>query len=35
MRRRRRTHIQERDDRIAAERRMNEQCIKRQRWLFE
>ena len=35
MPRRKRTRAQEHQDRIAAERRINEQRLKRQRWLFE
>jgi hypothetical protein len=35
MLRRTRTRAEERQDRIAAERRINEQRVKRQQWLFE
>jgi hypothetical protein len=35
MPRRKRTRVQEHQDRITAERRINEQRLKRQRWLFE
>ena len=35
MPRRTRTRAEEHHDRISAERRINEQRLKRQRWLFE
>ena len=35
MPRRKRTRAQEQQDRITAERRINEQRLRRQRWLFE
>jgi hypothetical protein len=35
MPRRMRTRQQERHDRVTAERRINEQRLRRQRWLFE
>ncbi len=34
MPRRRRTRKEERDERVTAERQLNEQLIRRERWLF-